>query len=93
MERISFSRPEISVSRFNYSIKLGLIFFQSVFASTCLGVNNPILAKHHFDYCIVDEASQITQPVCIGAVRLADVFVLIGDHNQLPPLVQSEKAR
>eukprot|EP00111_Clytia_hemisphaerica_P000398 TCONS_00001102-protein len=66
---------------------------QSVFASTCLGVNNPILAKHHFDYCIVDEASQITQPVCIGAVRLADVFVLIGDHNQLPPLVQSEKAR
>ena len=68
-------------------------FLQSVFASTCLGVNNATLTKQHFDYCIVDEASQITQPVCFGAVRLADVFILIGDHNQLPPLVQSEKAR
>ena len=40
-----------------------------------------------FDYCIVDEASQITLPACLGPIRFADVFVLVGDHNQLPPLV------
>lgn len=43
--------------------------------------------RRKFDYCIVDEASQITLPVCLGPLRFADVFVLVGDHYQLPPLV------
>ncbi|KAG0003793.1 Tripartite DNA replication factor [Modicella reniformis] len=53
----------------------------------------PSLLKRRFDYCIVDEASQITLPVCLGPIRYADVFVLVGDHNQLPPLVKNPKAR
>ena len=64
-----------------------------MFAATCLGVNHPALRKKRFDYCIVDEASQITQPTCIAAIRLANKFVLVGDHNQLPPLVQNPEAR
>ena len=43
--------------------------------------------------CIVDEASQITLPVCLGPLRHASVFVLVGDHYQLPPLVLSQQAR
>ncbi len=69
------------------------IYFQKIVATTCLGVNHPLFMKKRFDYCIVDEASQITQPVCIGAIRCADVFVLVGDHYQLPPLVQSLEAK
>jgi hypothetical protein len=46
-----------------------------------------------FDVCIVDEASQVTQPVCIGALRFANAFVLVGDHYQLPPLVASAECR
>ncbi|KAJ8610045.1 hypothetical protein MRB53_038772 [Persea americana] len=50
-------------------------------------------AKRVFDYCIVDEASQITLPVCLGPIRMARVFVLVGDHYQLPPLVQNREAQ
>jgi len=46
-----------------------------------------------FDYCIVDEASQITQPVCLGPLRFAKVFVLVGDHYQLPPLIRSNECK
>jgi DNA replication ATP-dependent helicase Dna2 len=64
-----------------------------IVATTCLGINHPLFLERHFDYCIVDEASQITLPICLGPIRMARTFVLVGDHNQLPPLVQNEEAR
>ncbi len=64
-----------------------------VVATTCLGIGHPIFNERTFDYCIVDEASQITLPICLGPIRMARTFVLVGDHNQLPPLVQNEEAR
>jgi DNA replication ATP-dependent helicase Dna2 len=64
-----------------------------IVATTCLGIAHAIFNERSFDYCIVDEASQITLPVCIGPIRLAQTFILVGDHNQLPPLVQNEEAR
>ncbi|KAI9840048.1 MAG: hypothetical protein M1819_000241 [Sarea resinae] len=64
-----------------------------VVATTCLGVNHPIFNQRIFDFCIVDEASQITLPVCLGPIRMAKTFILVGDHFQLPPLVQNEEAR
>ena len=64
-----------------------------VVATTCLGVGHPLFAERTFDYCIVDEASQITLPICLGPIRMARTFVLVGDHNQLPPLVQDDGAR
>lgn len=64
-----------------------------IVATTCLGVNHPIFNERTFDYCIVDEASQITLPICLGPIRMARTFVLVGDHNQLPPLVQNDEAR
>ncbi|KAJ4511384.1 DNA replication endonuclease-helicase Dna2 [Exophiala dermatitidis] len=64
-----------------------------VVATTCLGVNHGIFNARTFDYCIVDEASQITLPVCLGPIRMARTFVLVGDHYQLPPLVQNKQAQ
>ena len=64
-----------------------------IVATTCLGINHPLFNERTFDYCIVDEASQITLPVCLGPIRMAKTFILVGDHNQLPPLVQNEAAR
>ena len=64
-----------------------------VVATTCLGTQHPVFVRRSFDYCIIDEASQITLPVSLGPLRYARVFVLVGDHYQLPPLVQSEQAR
>jgi DNA replication ATP-dependent helicase Dna2 len=55
--------------------------------------DSPLFARREFDYCIIDEASQITLPACIGPLRFASRFILVGDHFQLPPLVKSQPAR
>lgn len=63
-------------------------------ATTCLGLNHDVFEQHVFDYCIIDEASQVTLPVCLRAIQYASqCFVLVGDHYQLPPLVESDEAR
>ncbi|MEO7000416.1 MAG: AAA domain-containing protein, partial [Ktedonobacterales bacterium] len=45
-----------------------------------------------FDLAIIDEATQITTPALLGALRFARRFVLVGDERQLPPLVMSQDA-
>lgn len=59
---------------------------QQVFATTCLGVSDLILKDIEFDYCIIDEASQINLPVCLGPLFCAKTFVLVGDHYQVNSL-------
>lgn len=70
-------------------------FFESkrLIATTALGLRHPMILKRRFDYVIVDEASQLTLPVCLGPLLLGDRFILVGDHYQLPPLVRHEQAR
>ncbi|KAL7558601.1 hypothetical protein ACA910_001301 [Epithemia clementina (nom. ined.)] len=64
-----------------------------VVGATALSVpRSPLLSVKDFDVVIVDEAGQINQPAIIGALQAAGRFVLVGDHMQLPPLVQSELA-
>jgi DNA replication ATP-dependent helicase Dna2 len=64
-----------------------------VVATTCWGIEKLMLDKRTFDYCLVDEASQLTLPACIGPLRFAERFVLIGDLYQLPPLVRNRDAK
>lgn len=45
-----------------------------------------------FDVAIIDEASQLTVPALLGALRFAKRFILVGDEQQLPPLVLSKEA-
>lgn len=63
-----------------------------IVATTCMGTNHAIFRRRTFDVCIVDEASQITLPTILGPLLCARKFVLVGDHFQLPPLVQNRKA-
>ena len=65
----------------------------AVVAATCLGVSHPATACRQFDWVVCDEASQALLPSVLAALLLAPRFVLVGDHAQLPPTVQSARAR
>ncbi|VDO97519.1 unnamed protein product [Heligmosomoides polygyrus] len=61
-------------------------------ASTCHYVPRDVLFSwRKFDYCILDEASMVLEPVVLSALAAARRFVLVGDAHQLSPLVQSRK--
>ncbi|KAK9846251.1 hypothetical protein WJX81_000082 [Elliptochloris bilobata] len=63
-----------------------------VVACTCLGAEHAMLRGRTFDVCLVDEAGQLTLPAVLGPLLRARSFCLVGDHYQLPPLVQSDAA-
>ncbi|MBU2711635.1 AAA domain-containing protein [Zooshikella harenae] len=48
------------------------------------------LENFEFDTVIFDEASQITVPLAVMAMRKAKRYVFVGDHKQLPPVVLSK---
>ena len=50
------------------------------------------IAPMQFDVAIIDEASQLTVPAILGALRFVKRFILVGDDKQLPPLVLSKEA-
>ena len=43
-------------------------------------------------YCIIDECAMATEPECMVPIRRAEHVVLIGDHQQLQPVIQSKEA-
>ena len=45
----------------------------------------------NFDRCIIDEASQILEPMMLGILPYFKHFTLIGDHKQLPAVVAQRK--
>ena len=52
-----------------------------------------IFQLKHFSLCIVDEASQILEPGLVGLLSSESIkrFILIGDHKQLPAVVQQSE--
>ena len=52
-----------------------------------------IFQLQHFQLCIVDEASQILEPGLVGLLSSdsIDRFILVGDHKQLPAVVQQSE--
>ena len=44
-------------------------------------------------YLIVDECAMSTEPESMVPIRLASNVVLIGDHNQLQPVIQNQEAK
>ena len=46
-----------------------------------------------FNYAYLDEASQITTPQSMFPLSLADKWVLVGDHHQLPPIFPTAKEK
>ncbi|XP_058462703.1 DNA replication ATP-dependent helicase/nuclease DNA2 isoform X2 [Malaya genurostris] len=60
---------------------------------TCLGSAHPLLVQKRFDFCIVDEATQVFQCAILRPLLSSDKFILIGDPDQLPPVIISREAK
>ncbi|TMT87352.1 Dna2/Cas4 domain-containing protein [Haloterrigena sp. H1] len=61
-----------------------------VVAATTATCGSRVMKEQAFDVALVDEAAQLTEPGTCAAINLADRFVLVGDHEQLPPVVRAE---
>lgn len=61
-----------------------------VIAATTAACGSRVLKSQSFDVAVVDEAGQLTEPGTFLPTTLADRFVLVGDHQQLPPVVRAE---
>jgi DNA replication ATP-dependent helicase Dna2 len=62
----------------------------SVVAATTATCGSTVMREQSFDVALVDEAGQLTEPGTLAAVNLASRFVLVGDHQQLPPVVRAD---
>lgn len=63
-----------------------------VVCATVTGLDRGRLGDQRFDWCIMDEASQTTEPAAWIPLQFANRLVLAGDHCQLPPTVLSPEA-
>jgi AAA domain len=45
-----------------------------VVGASCLGVSHPVFSRRMFDVVIVDEASQVTEPVSLSLPPIRDLF-------------------
>lgn len=80
------------------SIKSTLAEAQIIVATTStMNSRSALFNIKHFDLVIIDEASQILEPNIVGILtarqeegRAIDRFILVGDHKQLPAVVQQQ---
>ena len=80
------------------SIKSTLSEAQIIVATTAtMNSRSALFNIKHFDLVIIDEASQILEPNIVGILtarqeerRAIDRFILVGDHKQLPAVVQQQ---
>ncbi|XP_050432477.1 DNA replication ATP-dependent helicase/nuclease DNA2 isoform X2 [Adelges cooleyi] len=85
---------EIATQNFDTPEKLSKFYNQiQVVGVTCLGCGHALLQKRIFDICIVDEATQVVQSSVIAALHSSKIFILVGDPQQLPPLIKNKKAK
>lgn len=63
-----------------------------VLCATAAGAEAAVLAEWAFDLVVLDEATQVPDPVALCALLRAPRAVLAGDPQQLPPTVLSAEA-
>jgi DNA replication ATP-dependent helicase Dna2 len=62
-----------------------------IIVATTSTISNPVFEKIGIQTVIIDEASQMTETTALSALIEGDRFILVGDHKQLPPVIQNPK--
>lgn len=63
-----------------------------VVCATNSTAGSEILKGEKFDFAVIDEATQSTEPSSLIAVLKAKRVIMAGDHRQLPPTILNEEA-
>ncbi|KAJ3027881.1 UNVERIFIED_CONTAM: hypothetical protein HDU68_002909 [Siphonaria sp. JEL0065] len=70
-----------------------ILMHANVICVTCAGAGDPRLAKFSFKTVLIDESTQSAEPEClIPLVMGCKQAILIGDHQQLGPVIMNKKA-
>jgi predicted DNA helicase len=69
-----------------------IIHSADVICATNSTVGSEILKGERFDFAVIDEATQSTEPSSLISVLKTKRFIMAGDHKQLPPTILNEKA-
>lgn len=90
----SYSRVEVLCKEWQKRVAQGDGLLQESIAdstlvgATCLGIASLSSSiEFNFDWVIVDEAGKATPPEILVPICLGRKVVLVGDHKQLPPVV------
>ncbi|RZN39837.1 MAG: IGHMBP2 family helicase [Methanophagales archaeon ANME-1-THS] len=70
----------------------GIIEDAEVICATNSTAGSELLKGERFDYAIIDEATQATEPSSLIVLLKAERFIMAGDHKQLPPTILNEEA-
>ncbi|MEO0508558.1 MAG: ATP-binding protein [Verrucomicrobiota bacterium] len=83
--------PDLTVPQYEYFADCPLAEMTGgyVIGATVFATRSSRLRGIDFDVLIVDEASQMTLPYAVLGMLTSDSYVIIGDPQQLPPVVQS----
>ncbi|MCK5293657.1 MAG: hypothetical protein KAJ49_03320, partial [Arcobacteraceae bacterium] len=73
------------------SLYTTILEYVDVVGATCIGINsNKLFADIPFDVVIVDESGQIQLHNLMVPLSRASKAILVGDHKQLPPIINDE---
>lgn len=63
-----------------------------IICATPVGITSYASRNLQFSIVFIDEASQCLEPACWIALLRSERVVLVGDHQQLPPVIHSQQA-
>ena len=76
-----------------FSCEREILQSAQVILTTCVGAGDPRLSKFRFKTVLIDEATQATEPEClIPLINGCRQVILVGDHQQLGPVIMNKQA-
>lgn len=87
------SQDEKKFKQLTRSAEREILTNADVICCTCVGAGDPRLAKFKFRTVLIDESTQSAEPECLIPIVLGcKQLVLVGDHQQLGPVIMNKKA-